>query len=432
MKVLRAFNAASERILSPRLFVVDAAREPGEVRKIFVKGLPAQARNGVWLVNFETAPALRPESALDVIYLDEEGRVLHAVEISTENEFEPFKGQSPSVLILPPKTIARSKTFTGDPITIDQIENQSSEYIQASSSDSPAKPSKGERDTRSLTPPVSGPIRPSIPRRADPPAAAKITEIRQEKAESKEVPSSRAATPSVPEVSPGARRSIAPIPRDFASRSAHETPAEPEFRPEPKQTIAPTPSVPVPVIREAPSKSEQPLVTHSFPANRVESLEPAKPPLPKQAPIEFRPQDPAKSSNQSVKRNDQRQTSSSGPDPDSREGLDRLSKKIRSLLSRAEKIDPKMRRAPRFNQPGYVAYYFAGGPSTPHEIRNISAVGFYMVTDERWMVGTVIRVTLQKTENDAKDPSGISALARVVRWDSDGGGFEFVFPERND
>lgn len=89
-----------------------------------------------------------------------------------------------------------------------------------------------------------------------------------------------------------------------------------------------------------------------------------------------------------------------------------------------------MRLAPRINAPGLVGYYFAGGPSIPHEIRNISALGFYMVTDQRWMLGTAIRVTLQRAGIDATDPTGITVFARVVRWDSDGGGFEFIFPER--
>jgi hypothetical protein len=76
-----------------------------------------------------------------------------------------------------------------------------------------------------------------------------------------------------------------------------------------------------------------------------------------------------------------------------------------------------------------VAYYWDGSVPTAHEILNISSTGFYLSTNERWHLGTVITVTLQRTDiPDAKSsPEGyITVLSKVMRLDECGVAFEFV------
>lgn len=106
----------------------------------------------------------------------------------------------------------------------------------------------------------------------------------------------------------------------------------------------------------------------------------------------------------------------------------KLPKRVLSWLLSDEKRGRRKRRAKRISVPGLVGYYFAGGAPVPHEIRNISVMGFYMVTDQRWMPGTIIRVTLQSAQSDGDDdPDSITVFSRVLNWGPDGGGFEFVF-----
>ena len=98
-------------------------------------------------------------------------------------------------------------------------------------------------------------------------------------------------------------------------------------------------------------------------------------------------------------------------------------------LDTVKKRQREVRRAPRIPVPGLVGYFFTGGKSEPHEILNISVMGFYMKTTQRWMPGTVIRITLQMIDSDGSNPTdSITVLSRVVNWDNDGGGFEFVLP----
>jgi hypothetical protein len=98
-------------------------------------------------------------------------------------------------------------------------------------------------------------------------------------------------------------------------------------------------------------------------------------------------------------------------------------------LDTVHKRQREHRRAPRIPSPGLIGYYFTGGKAEPHEIRNLSVMGFYMVTEERWLPGTVIRVTLQMRDSEAEDPAdSVTVLSRSVNWDEQGGGFEFVLP----
>jgi len=116
---------------------------------------------------------------------------------------------------------------------------------------------------------------------------------------------------------------------------------------------------------------------------------------------------------------------------------DRPSRKLQFLcwlypnlhLDRVEQKRSEQRRAIRLPMPGLVAYFFTGGSPRPHPIKDISVTGFYMHTEERWLPGTIVRVTLQMvgTGSEAGRDS-ITVHSRVVRWGPDGGGFEFVLP----
>lgn len=85
------------------------------------------------------------------------------------------------------------------------------------------------------------------------------------------------------------------------------------------------------------------------------------------------------------------------------------------------------RRAERKPAPGLVAYYWEGAAPKAHEIRNISSTGFYLLTKERWLPGTVVTMTLQKTAVAVGRPElYIAVQTKVIRLGDDGVGFTFV------
>lgn len=98
---------------------------------------------------------------------------------------------------------------------------------------------------------------------------------------------------------------------------------------------------------------------------------------------------------------------------------------LQRLLS-PEPADP--RQAPREFLEGLAAYFFTGGDSRPHLIRDISRSGMYVCTEERWYPGTVIRMTLTD-QRDAAQERSITVNAFAIRWGNDGVGLKFVFPD---
>jgi len=79
-----------------------------------------------------------------------------------------------------------------------------------------------------------------------------------------------------------------------------------------------------------------------------------------------------------------------------------------------------------------VVYYWTGSAPAAKEIRDISSTGLFVLTEDRWLLGTLIMITLQSanTSNDEAVRS-ITLLARVVRHEEDGIALNFVTPNSN-
>ena len=87
------------------------------------------------------------------------------------------------------------------------------------------------------------------------------------------------------------------------------------------------------------------------------------------------------------------------------------------------------RRALRRYVPGMVAHYFTGGAPKPKDVADISMSGMYLLTDDRWMPGTMIQMTLQKPCAQGERKQSMNVLSRIVRRGSDGVAIEFIMPE---
>ena len=85
------------------------------------------------------------------------------------------------------------------------------------------------------------------------------------------------------------------------------------------------------------------------------------------------------------------------------------------------------RRAARSAGPPLIAYFWDGGQPVAHTIKNISPKGFFLSTKERWLIGTLVMITLQRTSSDPGRPdSSIIIMSKVVHHGEDGVGFAFV------
>jgi hypothetical protein len=103
----------------------------------------------------------------------------------------------------------------------------------------------------------------------------------------------------------------------------------------------------------------------------------------------------------------------------------------KSWLQRLLNPDPPQpRKAPREASPSLTAHFFTGGPPKAHGVRDISATGVFLLTEERWYLGTLIGLTLTDRRPPTPDRS-ITITAKAVRWGNDGVGLEFVFEKEN-
>lgn len=94
---------------------------------------------------------------------------------------------------------------------------------------------------------------------------------------------------------------------------------------------------------------------------------------------------------------------------------------------------PDPRRAPRERAPGLAAYYWNGAVSSAHVVKDISATGLYVLTEERWYPGSLILMTLRNTQAGPEVAERtISIFSRAVRWGNDGVGLQFVLPDEVD
>jgi hypothetical protein len=96
-----------------------------------------------------------------------------------------------------------------------------------------------------------------------------------------------------------------------------------------------------------------------------------------------------------------------------------------SFLNRRKEQD--RRKALRKPIDNLVASFWTGGAPTVDAVRDVSSAGLYVVTSERWYLGTVIRMTLTKADpmNSGAQMS-VCVLAEAIRWGNDGVGLRFV------
>jgi hypothetical protein len=89
---------------------------------------------------------------------------------------------------------------------------------------------------------------------------------------------------------------------------------------------------------------------------------------------------------------------------------------------------PQPRKTSRETLRGLTAYFWTGGVPVAHDIQDVSPTGLYVVTEERWYPGTVIRMTLTDSTEPTAERS-ITVNATAMRWGNDGVGLQFVLQD---
>ena len=91
---------------------------------------------------------------------------------------------------------------------------------------------------------------------------------------------------------------------------------------------------------------------------------------------------------------------------------------------------PDQRKQERLPTPPLVGYLGTARASKPYELGDISVTGFCLLTDERWISGTEMPITLQRTNlPEQNDKDSFTVQATVVRSNGEGVGFSIVLSE---
>lgn len=308
-----AYNQTRECFLGLEVKAVDLS--PLRAGELLLER-PLKSGDGVWMKPFRGIPAADVPAPLDLIYLDENRRVIDAVESFPTLQVSPFSPKPDSVLALPAHSIYSSQTQPGDQLVLcvaEEMEQQLERLM--------------ERSTGSRGEPVAAP------------AIAQTT-----------------------------------------STVMEETPAV--------EGVA--------LLREKPLWSGGPGLLEL--ENRTGQEKPAGHEI-----YEMDLTTPGK----------------------------RTVKQPRNWLERWWSPDP--RKAPRHPAPGLAAYFWNGSAPAAHGICDISSSGLYLVTEERWYPGTLVLMTLQRTDcgEDVAERT-IAVQSRAVRWGPDGVGLQFIFSDDKD
>lgn len=355
-----AFNKTRGIILSLDVAELDAALDPLRVLRVLMEGLSSETSTCLWLTHFMSVPVARAVSPFDLVYLDKNACVVHAVALTVDSVFEPFQGEPASALVLPASIIASSQTQPGDQLVI----------VTAPESAGVAPPEQPAVVMRPAAPihvqPAPTP-QPVLAVDEDAALSRYLTGQAHQAAFSPAALAASAADPALLETPSSPPVAAPPLP-DRVQAVASAALAEPE--------VAPVPA--------APSRSPV-----GAPKPAFEYYREPKPTLLERVQRWMHPE-------------------LQPPAPPPHRKLDR-------------------RRAYRLSAPDLVAYYFTGGAPHPHRIENISVTGCYMDTDDLWMPGTVIRMTLQKlgSRGDRRGDT-ITVHSRLVRRGANGGAFEFI------
>lgn len=436
------YNQSRGRFVATSVEAVDATSGGAEAR---LRNLEPGAGGGLWLL---PCPEISPTSIrflVDLVYLNREGAVLAAVESFPLVKAAVSSTMAGSVLVLAEGTVAAGEIHIGDRLIVaspDEMKRHLQMLKEAKAAAQEAASSS--REQHQLSSPEGKAASVAENPESAHPRVDPISTHASPQAPAAPVASSPASAPAAPiEAGP------APIPLLSTWLNAAE-PANADLARTASGATA-IPSAPGPASQDA-NERAQPFVEPSYfgaaktPRSAFEPLPTAvqqgaptyqyEPPSayePRSALFEPRSAAPAPSHSASPQIPEGKPPAQQQPAPALNAG-DEVWKKRKpakgwfAKLLNSEPEDPRI--ASRESLPGLIAYYFTGGTPQPYAVRDISPTGMYILTEERWYPGTVVRATLTDRSNPSAERS-ITVNAKAVRAGSDGVGFEFVLEERD-
>lgn len=117
-RVFCVYNLARGVFLSSKVTVADSANQPLKILKVMVSGIAMDSESGLWLTPLNGMPWLPRVFPFDLVYLDEDYRVLDAAEVVPGVDFPLYRSEMASALVLPLHTVHSTQTGCSDRLII--------------------------------------------------------------------------------------------------------------------------------------------------------------------------------------------------------------------------------------------------------------------------------------------------------------------------
>ena len=362
-----AYNQTREQILCPHVDLVDLL--PENLREKLALLTPGSVK-ALWLAPFRGIVQSHVDSPIDLLLLDCNNRVLAMAESFPVAQPTTCNWPAGTALALPVQSIALSGTLPGDQMVICSPEEMKRRFLILRGFGTGADMVASNQETQKL---------------------------------------------------PSNQQSVTHHPPPIRNKAVQLTTGE-----EILEKHAP-PSTPPSAPEQTPARTTNPhsVVHHPKPIrNKAVKLTTGKKILEKHAP----PSPPPSAPKQTPARTGAAETTApfNSPASSPRNWPRWLLTPEPSDKERPNKEPPDKRKFPREVLPWVAAYFFDGGPPSPSSVRDISMSGMFVVTAERWYLGTIIRFTL--TDWRVQPPNRyVTINAEAVRWGDDGVGLRFLF-----
>ena len=404
-----AYNQTRERILCPHVDLADLLPENlSEKLALLTPG----SMKALWLAPFRGIAQSHVDSPIDLLLLDCNNRVLAMAESFPVEQPTTCNWPAGTALALPVQSIALSGTLPGDQMVLCSPEEMKRRFLILRGFGTGASMVASNQETQEL------PSNPHSVAHHPPPIRNEAVQLTTgEEILEKHAPPS--APPSAPEQTPAPTsnpHSVAHHPPPIRNEAVQLTTGE-----EILEKHAP-PSAPPSAPEQTPAPTSNPhSVAHHPPPIRKKAvrLNIGKEILEKHAP----PSAPPSAPEQTPARTGAEETTAPF---NSRASSPRNWPRWLLTPEPSDKEPPDKRKFPREVLPWVAAYFFDGGPPSPSSVRDISMSGMFVVTAERWYLGTIIRFTL--TDWRVQPPNRyVTINAEAVRWGDDGVGLRFLF-----
>lgn len=454
-RICRAYNLSRSCLISSKVTVAHSALQPLKALKVMLNGLALDAESSLWLTPYQNAPMMRL-FPFDFVYLDAELSILDAIELYPEVPFPPIRHEVTSALILPLHALASTGTGVGDRLLIcaeEELASRLAEIAAQRGPDSVAAAAPAATPLASPThlpaPPPRPPAPPQTPMPLPSGRPTPGTGFTVSLASTWQVTSSTTSAAIIPEAesqvqTAAADDSIVPVAAHISVAEARvakpriaETPAPQAAKllsetklAEPSSKIPEKPAALPLAPPRAASETDRSLKA------RIAGLAPPPTPSSPSKAIASEPANKTPAARKILVKTPVNTAPSvtSAAEPSALETTaqdkkkDPLGTRVIRWLN-LEDPPPERRAVIRLLLQGLEAYPASGDRSKRYPVRDVCPPGLFLRTKERWTVGKVVSLVIEKkgaTENDHQHR--VSVKARVIRCDQEGVGLAFVFP----